>query len=648
MRVEDLDQQLDDEALARALQEEFSREYSSQRHAQRAPSHSNARPRRSSSDNNILVPGMPVSEQPTRRAVSRHNSSSNTMVHGTSARRTSSSVRQNMPATTTQAAASIPTATIARSTKVKSLRERPPPLTLAAANAEPMPQQQQQRISNHKPLMQTPAETDEEFARRLEKTFREEERALRRSPSNAARRGNEQSHATNKPPSSNVQTDEEYSKRLEQSLFRSARVANTNEPSNSRSNSSKPIDLNADVALARELQRAMDEEDVARRLKQQSKRSSTPLTSRSNSETSATEQNKTDYDLARQLEQELLDEHLARELAKAEQQRVNQRQQQQRHASAEPPRTCSCKRVLSLIVPTFLLSAVAAGILWYFLGNKGGNKFFPSPEDFKKEDPFTAQNPNQANRWRSDGSGLALEVVRATEESWYDFFYHAVDQWDQGTPDALTLSTSATDYDFSCTPLNYKLKVCNGDYGDTRWKGINKVLLMDGYIFASAARMNEYYLKGTDDDQKTYTMCHEVGHGFGLPHSDENFYNADLGNCMDYTNNPSVNMQPDVTNFEFLAQLYGTVPGSATLPPETSSPFGNRRSLSTTTIKSNDTIPEWIMDKWRLMENDMELHSHGSEARNGWRLLHENEFGESHELNIGQGYSIRVEKLLAH
>jgi hypothetical protein len=26
--------------------------------------------------------------------------------------------------------------------------------------------------------------------------------------------------------------------------------------------------------------------------------------------------------------------------------------------------------------------------------------------------------------------------------------------------------------------------------------------------------------------------------GFGLPHSDESFTNADLGNCMDYTNSP--------------------------------------------------------------------------------------------------------------
>ena len=152
------------------------------------------------------------------------------------------------------------------------------------------------------------------------------------------------------------------------------------------------------------------------------------------------------------------------------------------------------------------LSAAAAAVVYYFLRPAGSRGILPGPDDWRREDPFNAKTAADASRWRSDGSGLTLEIVRATDSSWYDYFYKAVDEWDNGTPDALTLSTSATDYDFSCEPLNYKLKVCNGDYGDTRWRGINKILLTDGYIFASAARMNEYYLKDSSDDQKIYTM----------------------------------------------------------------------------------------------------------------------------------------------
>jgi hypothetical protein len=47
--------------------------------------------------------------------------------------------------------------------------------------------------------------------------------------------------------------------------------------------------------------------------------------------------------------------------------------------------------------------------------------------------------------------------------------------------------------------------------------------------------MNEFYLLTESDDQKLYTMCHEMGHGFGLPHWDEDFFNKDMGTCMDYT-----------------------------------------------------------------------------------------------------------------
>ena len=62
----------------------------------------------------------------------------------------------------------------------------------------------------------------------------------------------------------------------------------------------------------------------------------------------------------------------------------------------------------------------------------------------------------------------------------------------------------------------------------------------------------------------TYTLLNlkllflaEIGHGFGLPHSDENFYNLNLGNCMDYTDRPWSNTSPDKQTFELLQDIYG-------------------------------------------------------------------------------------------
>lgn len=51
--------------------------------------------------------------------------------------------------------------------------------------------------------------------------------------------------------------------------------------------------------------------------------------------------------------------------------------------------------------------------------------------------------------------------------------------------------------------------MCNGDYGDVKWRGINVATYDDsGFINSGAARVNEYYLLLDSEDAKQYTMCH--------------------------------------------------------------------------------------------------------------------------------------------
>lgn len=45
-------------------------------------------------------------------------------------------------------------------------------------------------------------------------------------------------------------------------------------------------------------------------------------------------------------------------------------------------------------------------------------------------------------------------------------------------------------------------------------------------------------------------------HGFGLPHTDENPYNKNLGNCLDYTDDPQENLLPGEINFDKLQEMY--------------------------------------------------------------------------------------------
>ena len=116
-------------------------------------------------------------------------------------------------------------------------------------------------------------------------------------------------------------------------------------------------------------------------------------------------------------------------------------------------------------------------------------------------------------------------MLNALDPEWNEFFYMAVLEWDTGYPDSLTLSSSTRDPDPACSEVSGKVKVCNGNYGATSWKGINEVHIDgSGYIYASTARLNDFYFNGNKGSMQ-YTMCHELGHAWGLPHTDESFGN---------------------------------------------------------------------------------------------------------------------------
>ena len=63
----------------------------------------------------------------------------------------------------------------------------------------------------------------------------------------------------------------------------------------------------------------------------------------------------------------------------------------------------------------------------------------------------------------------------------------------------------------------------------------------------------------------THTHSYSLSHsffpsyiGFGLPHTDENPHNENLGNCLDYTDSPTSNMLPGEVNMAKLRDLYLT------------------------------------------------------------------------------------------
>jgi len=250
---------------------------------------------------------------------------------------------------------------------------------------------------------------------------------------------------------------------------------------------------------------------------------------------------------------------------------------------------CSCLRILSMCVTLAIIGAMGY-VTYFFLGSPTTEEvmdmasditntvknidfgdftdvlknFTGFSADFFNEDPFVGDNTT--NLWvghtRGEG-GLTLQLWNALDDSWQQEYSEAVNDWNTFCdPKVLVLTTTDVPVEYNeCTQEPGLMKVCNGNYGDKGWLGINEVLksVPGGIIQSSVAKMNEHYLANADYDERLYTMCHELGHGYGLPHTDENFNNKDLENCLDYTNSPSNNLRPGIANCQRLYEMYGSV-----------------------------------------------------------------------------------------
>lgn len=162
---------------------------------------------------------------------------------------------------------------------------------------------------------------------------------------------------------------------------------------------------------------------------------------------------------------------------------------------------CTSRCILFVVVAMIALVGVAVALSIVFLGS-------PNPLDFLTQEP----SRNETWTWQTaEGSnGLSLTIENALDESWDGIFEEYIERWDAGSDngdhDPLALTVELVDPDSDCSPTPGRLKVCNGDYGDTGWAGINISLLLGTTMINSVSKLNDYILNSASDARRKYTM----------------------------------------------------------------------------------------------------------------------------------------------
>lgn len=159
--------------------------------------------------------------------------------------------------------------------------------------------------------------------------------------------------------------------------------------------------------------------------------------------------------------------------------------------------------------------------------------------------PAMAQETHQWSNyhWDNTGTGLALDVrYNFANPVWADYIGDAYVKWRNVITAGVSLAYT---YDSSidtgrCRPIAGAIVICSDSYGFKRggWLGITTAWADDaGHFQQVTVQYNDTFYNSTYNDplEREFVTCHEQGHSIGLGHRDEDFYNLNIGSCMDYT-----------------------------------------------------------------------------------------------------------------
>lgn len=164
--------------------------------------------------------------------------------------------------------------------------------------------------------------------------------------------------------------------------------------------------------------------------------------------------------------------------------------------------------------------------------------------------------------WARTQNPFTLKTGDNVDAKWDAYLNEAIGDWNDSAVLELQRVAGGTRNPKNCRPTAGRIEVCNSTYGNTGWLGIAQIWANGTHITQAITKLNDTYFNTATYNTPAWrrlVTCQEIAHDFGLDHQDENFNNANLGSCMDYTSDPDgplSNEHPNAHDFEQIGIIY--------------------------------------------------------------------------------------------
>src|SRR5512139_2177591 len=161
--------------------------------------------------------------------------------------------------------------------------------------------------------------------------------------------------------------------------------------------------------------------------------------------------------------------------------------------------------------------------------------------------------------WARTSNPFTLKIGDNVDVTWDAYLATTSSDWSKSTVLDTTVVAGST-RPRTCKATSGRVEVCNATYGSNGWLGVASISVTGGtHITQGTVKLNDTYFNTATYNTPAWrnlVTCQEVGHTFGLAHQDENFNNANLGSCMDYSNDPQPNQHPNQHDYDELVTIY--------------------------------------------------------------------------------------------